>query len=143
MKFNIVGHTGAGKTLLINKLSNLYPEHYFREVRDDDEIENNCDGVIALVNLMEGPMPGTRLGIEKCKKAKTKIVGFCLTHLDEFDGQTKYGPHIKELVEIEARELASAYGFDDDAIPSIRIALIDNNQEYFKDFLENVFNYMK
>jgi translation elongation factor EF-Tu-like GTPase len=143
MKFNIVGHSGTGKTLLTNKLSNLYPEHYFREVGVADEVENDCDGVIVLVNLTDGPMPGTRLGIEKCKKAKVKIVGFCFTHLDEFDAQTKYGPHIKELVEIEARELASTYGFDNDEIPSIRLTLLDNSKKYIQSFMENVFNYVR
>ena len=142
MKINLVGHSESGKTCLENKLTKLYPEHQFKEVKDNDEIENSCDGVIVLVNLMDGPMPGTRLGIEKCKRAKVRIAAFCFTHLDEFDAHTQYSQYFKELVEIEARELASTYGFDDDAIPSTRIALVDNSEESIKNFVGNMLQYL-
>lgn len=137
------GQIEAGSEELAELAANLFPMYRFTaasyEEGQSSQGLSTSDAVVIAVNLMEGPMPGTRAAISDCRKQNKPVVGFCLTREDQFDAQTGYGPHIKELVGIEARELASTYGFSDDAIPSQRIAI--NNRESLITYLEKVLGY--
>ncbi len=146
MLIGIAGHTGSGNTILAQRLSGLFPYHDFIDVsysEAEKHIESIeiCDGVIIAVHLLEGPMPGTRAAISDCRSSNRKIIGFCMTHLDVFDKQSTYGPHIKELVEVEMRELASCYGYLDDKIPAVKVGVVAGYNEPLKVFFHNVLTY--
>ncbi|MGI6704961.1 MAG: hypothetical protein ACOX6S_01425 [Clostridia bacterium] len=146
MLIGIAGHTGTGNTSLAQRLSRLFPHYGFIDLSYSEAEQHidpmeTCDGVIITVNPLEGPMPGTKAAISDCKSSNRKIIGFCMTHLDVFDKQSKYGPHIKELVEVEARELASCYEYLDDKIPAVKIGLVTGCDEALKDFFHNVLTY--
>lgn len=147
MKICICGFKGTGNTNLAQRLGKLYSEHSFEDVSyfdlgEHSDILEGCDSVIVTASLLDGPMPGTRAAIADSKKCGKNIVGFCFTHLDEFDKQTKVGPHIKELIEFECRELASEYGYDDDNISSVKVALAPGCDAQLKDFFQRVLHYI-
>lgn len=144
MKIIIAGHSGAGCDNLALRLGRLFPEHNFQKAGFSGEVgalPGGFDGAILAVNLMDGPMPGTRGAVSALKSTGLPLFGFALTHLDEFDAQSKFGPHIKELVGIEARELASAYGFLDDGIPMRMLALIPGCEDDLTGFFNDVLKY--
>ena len=148
MHFCIIGQTEAGNDILANWLSSQYPDHLFISISYNSLGEthpelSDSDSVIVTVNLLEGPMPGTRAAFEDCRKLNKSVSGFCLTREDEFNAQTTYGPHIKELVEIETRELASIYGYSDDLIPSSRIPILTIDPSAINNFQNAVLNYIE
>lgn len=143
MLFCIAGQKEAGSTILAQKLSKMYSEYRFMNLEDYKGKIEECTGVIIVVNLMDGPMPGTRAAISDCKNSSAKIIGFCFTHLDEFEVKYKLKAHLKECVEIETRELASSYEYNDIKIPAIRISLVDDCENKIKEFFDSVLGYSK
>ena len=146
MTYAIAGNVDAGGTNLALRLSKLFPDHTFTRLvyeagEEKDEALSACDGVLIAVNLLEGPMPGTRAAVSDCRRAGKDIIGFVLTHEDDFDHQKKVPAHFKEQVEIDARELASIYGFTDDVIPSCRVALVPGCDGELSDFFEKAEHY--
>ena len=137
MHFIIAGQSGAGSSSLalhLDRLNTLpayacgeeirYTALSFGDVTEDETPLAGCDGVILVVNLLEGPMPGTRETIRRAFLGKIPVAGICLTHLDRFLEQTEIKPAIRELVGWETRELLSLYGYTDDGIPMAEMALI-------------------
>ena len=107
MTYAIAGNVDAGGTNLAQRLSKLFPDHTFTRLvyeagEEKDEALSACDGVLIAVNLLEGPMPGTRAAVSDCRRAGKDIIGFVLTHEDDFDHQKKVPAHFKEQVEIDA-----------------------------------------
>jgi len=147
MTYAIAGNKDSGGINLSQRLSRLFPAHRFPrlayEAKGEEKQEelSICDGVIITVNLLEGPMPGTRAAVSDCQRAGKPVIGFALTHLDDFDSQNKCPAYFKELVEIEIRELASVYGFTDDVIPARRFALVPGCEVELSDFFEKAENY--
>ena len=131
MKILCVGQTGSGTSSLALRLSRCAPEHEFIPTDFSDYPEAKeipeSDGAILVVNLMDGPMPGTRSAIKAMMENKIPALGIALTHNDVFDAQTKYKPNIKELVLYETRELMSEYGYTDEKTPAANLALTTGN----------------
>ena len=126
MTYAIAGNVDAGGTNLAQRLSKLFPDHTFTRLvyeagEEKDEALSACDGVLIAVSLLEGPMPGTRAAV--------------------FDHQKKVPAHFKELVEIDARELASVYGFTDDNIPACRLALVPGCDDELSAFFKRAEKY--
>lgn len=147
MTYAIAGNKDAGGTNLAQRLSKLFPGHTFTRLvyesigEEKSEELSACDGVLIAVNLLEGPMPGTKAAVSDCRRAGKNIIGFALTHLDDFDSRQEYHASFKELVEIDARELASIYGFTDDNIPACRMALVPGCDDELSAFFKRVEKY--
>jgi elongation factor Tu len=73
------------------------------------------DGAILVVGASDGPMPQTREHILLAKQVNVPAMVVFMNKVDQVDD-----PELLELVELELRELLSAYDFPGDEIPIIR-----------------------
>jgi len=73
------------------------------------------DGAILVVAASDGPMPQTREHILLAKQVNVPAIVVFLNKVDQVDD-----PELLELVELELRELLSAYDFPGDDIPIIK-----------------------
>src|ERR671921_1059199 len=73
------------------------------------------DGAILVVSAMDGPMPQTREHILLARQVNVPYVVVFLNKCDMVED-----PELLDLVELEVRELLSAYGFAGDEAPVIR-----------------------
>ena len=73
------------------------------------------DGAILVVSAPDGPMPQTREHILLARQVEVPSIVVFLNKVDMMDD-----PELLELVELEVRELLSAYQFPGDEIPIIR-----------------------
>ena len=73
------------------------------------------DGAILVVNAADGPMPQTREHILLARQVGVPAIVVYLNKVDQVDDD-----ELLELVEMEVRELLSAYGFPGDDIPVVR-----------------------
>ena len=73
------------------------------------------DGAILVVAASDGPMPQTREHILLAKQVNVPSLVVFLNKVDQVDD-----PELLELVELELRELLSAYDFPGDEIPIIK-----------------------
>ena len=73
------------------------------------------DGAILVVSAADGPMPQTREHILLARQVNVPYIVVFLNKVDMVDD-----PELLELVELEVRELLSAYEFPGDDIPVIR-----------------------
>lgn len=152
MRFIIAGQTGVGTSELVLRLAKLteteentleYTALAFDDITEEDTALPECDGVIVAVNLLEGPMPGTREVIRRAKRGQIPVVGIALTHLDQFLAQTQIRHSIRELVGWETRELLSLYGYTDDAIPLSELGLVSGCEDSVAAFRDAVLAYVK
>ncbi|MDP1809631.1 MAG: elongation factor Tu [Actinomycetota bacterium] len=72
------------------------------------------DGAILVVSAADGPMPQTREHIVLARQVGVPYIVVFLNKVDQVDD-----PELLELVELEVRELLSAYEFPGDDIPII------------------------
>ena len=72
------------------------------------------DGAILVVNAADGPMPQTREHILLARQVGVPAIVVFLNKVDQVDDE-----ELLELVELEVRELLSAYDFPGDDIPII------------------------
>jgi len=72
------------------------------------------DGAILVVSAADGPMPQTREHILLARQVGVPAIVVYLNKVDQVDD-----PELLELVELEVRELLSAYDFPGDEIPII------------------------
>src|SRR5215213_7990178 len=72
------------------------------------------DGAILVVSAADGPMPQTREHILLARQVGVPKIVVFLNKIDMLDD-----PELKELVELEVRELLKEYGFPGDKIPII------------------------
>ena len=72
------------------------------------------DGAILVVSAPDGPMPQTREHILLARQVEVPSMVVFLNKVDAMDDE-----ELLELVELEVRELLSAYGFPGDEIPII------------------------
>ena len=82
------------------------------------------DGAILVVSAADGPMPQTREHILLARQVNVPYIVVFLNKVDMVDDE-----ELLELVELEVRELLSAYGFPGDDLPVIRgsaLAALDN-----------------
>ncbi len=86
------------------------------------------DGAILVVSAADGPMPQTREHILLARQVGVPAIVVYLNKVDQVDD-----PELLELVELELRELLSAYDFPGDDIPIVQgsalAALEDGNTE--------------
>jgi elongation factor Tu len=73
------------------------------------------DGAILVVAASDGPMPQTREHILLAKQVNVPAMVVFMNKVDQVDD-----PELLELVELELRELLSAYDFPGDEIPIVR-----------------------
>jgi len=73
------------------------------------------DGAILVVSAADGPMPQTREHILLARQVNVPAVVVFMNKVDQVDD-----PEILDLVELEIRELLTAYKFPGDDIPIIR-----------------------
>ena len=73
------------------------------------------DGTVLVVSAADGPMPQTREHVLLARQVNVPYIVVFLNKVDQVDD-----PEILELVELEVRELLSAYEFPGDDIPVVR-----------------------
>jgi elongation factor Tu len=73
------------------------------------------DGAVLLLSAVDGPMPQTREHILLARQVGVPKLVVFLNKCDLVDD-----PELIDLVELEARELLTKYGFDGDATPVVR-----------------------
>ncbi|EZQ16199.1 elongation factor Tu [Aquamicrobium defluvii] len=95
------------------------------------------DGAILVVSAADGPMPQTREHILLARQVGVPAIVVFLNKVDQVDD-----PELLELVELEVRELLSAYEFPGDDIPivpgSALAALEDSNKELGEDAIRKL-----
>src|SRR5881394_3297805 len=77
------------------------------------------DGAILVVSAADGPMPQTREHILLARQVGVPYVVVALNKVDAVDD-----PELLDLVELEVRELLSAYEFPGDDIPVIKCSAL-------------------
>ena len=77
------------------------------------------DGAILVVSAADGPMPQTREHILLARQVGVPAIVVALNKVDMVDD-----PELLDLVELEVRELLSAYEFPGDDIPVMRISAL-------------------
>ena len=77
------------------------------------------DGAILVVAATDGPMPQTREHILLARQVGVPAMVVALNKVDAVDD-----PELLELVELEVRELLSAYEFPGDDIPVIKVSAL-------------------
>jgi elongation factor Tu len=73
------------------------------------------DGAVLLISAADGPMPQTREHILLARQVGVPDLVVFLNKCDLVDD-----PDLLDLVELETRELLSAYGFEGDRVPVVR-----------------------
>ncbi len=90
------------------------------------------DGAILVVSAEDGPMPQTREHLDLARKKGLKSIVVYLNKIDKVADA-----ELLQLVELEIKELAAAYGFKDEGITLIRgsalMALNETNDEIGKE----------
>ncbi|PCJ26955.1 MAG: elongation factor Tu [Rickettsiales bacterium] len=99
------------------------------------------DGAILVVSAADGPMPQTREHILLAKQVGIEHMVVFLNKVDQVDDE-----ELLELVEMEVRELLSAYKFPGDDIPIIRGSALrvleDKETECIDKLMEAVDSYI-
>ena len=86
------------------------------------------DGAILVVSAPDGPMPQTREHILLARQVEVPSMVVFLNKVDVMDDE-----ELLELVELEVRELLSAYGFPGDEIPVVRGSALGALESASKD----------
>jgi elongation factor Tu len=92
------------------------------------------DGAILVVAGDDGPMPQTKEHVLLARQVGVPFIVVALNKADLVDDE-----EILELVELEVRELLSAYEFDGDNLPIVRVSALkalDGDVEWSKAILE-------
>ena len=96
------------------------------------------DGAILVVSAPDGPMPQTREHILLARQVQVPSIVVALNKVDAMDD-----PELLDLVELELRELLSAYDFPGDDIPIVRVSALkaledegDPDSEWTHNILE-------
>jgi elongation factor Tu len=92
------------------------------------------DGAILVVAATDGPMPQTREHILLARQVGVPAMVVALNKVDAVDD-----PELLELVELEVRELLSAYEFPGDDIPVIKVSALkalEGDEVWEKNIIE-------
>ena len=92
------------------------------------------DGAILVVAATDGPMPQTKEHVLLARQVGVPCIVVALNKADMVDDE-----EIMELVEMEVRELLSAYEFDGDNLPIVRtsaLKALEGDEEWGKTVLE-------
>ncbi|PKK87228.1 MAG: elongation factor Tu [Candidatus Wallbacteria bacterium HGW-Wallbacteria-1] len=96
------------------------------------------DGAILVVSAPDGPMPQTREHIILARQVQVPYIVVFLNKVDMMDDE-----ELLELVEMEVRELLSAYEFPGDDIPIIRGSALKALQDPEGEWGEKIMELMK
>jgi elongation factor Tu len=77
------------------------------------------DGAILVVSAADGPMPQTREHVLLARQVNVPYIVVALNKVDMVDD-----PELLDLVELEVRELLSAYEFPGDEVPVVRLSAL-------------------
>ncbi len=77
------------------------------------------DGAILVVSAADGPMPQTREHVLLARQVNVPYIVVALNKVDMVDD-----PELLDLVELEVRELLSAYEFPGDEVPVVRVSAL-------------------
>jgi elongation factor Tu len=77
------------------------------------------DGAILVVSAADGPMPQTREHVLLARQVNVPYIVVALNKVDMVDD-----PELLDLVELEVRELLTAYEFPGDDVPVIRLSAL-------------------
>ena len=89
-----------------------------------ERVLSMVDGVLLLVDAVEGPMPQTREHILLARQVGVPALVVYMNKVDQVDD-----PELLELVEMEIRDLLKSYDFPGDEIPIIKgsaLAVLEN-----------------
>ena len=92
------------------------------------------DGAILVVAATDGPMPQTREHILLARQVGVPAMVVALNKVDAVDD-----PELLELVELEVRELLSAYEFPGDDIPVVKVSALkalEGDENWEKSIIE-------
>ena len=92
------------------------------------------DGAILVVAATDGPMPQTREHILLARQVGVPAMVVALNKVDAVDD-----PELLELVELEVRELLSAYDFPGDDIPVVKVSALkalEGDENWEKSIIE-------
>src|SRR6478672_4103325 len=92
------------------------------------------DGAILVVAATDGPMPQTREHILLARQVGVPAMVVALNKVDMVDD-----PELLELVELEVRELLSAYEFPGDDIPVVKVSALkalEGDENWEKSIIE-------
>src|SRR6201991_789802 len=92
------------------------------------------DGAILVVAATDGPMPQTREHILLARQVGVPAMVVALNKVDAVDD-----PELLELVELEVRELLSAYEFPGDDIPVVKVSALkalEGDEQWEKTVIE-------
>jgi len=92
------------------------------------------DGAILVVAATDGPMPQTREHILLARQVGVPSIVVALNKVDAVDD-----PELLELVELEVRELLSAYEFPGDDIPVVKVSALkalEGDENWEKNIIE-------
>ena len=92
------------------------------------------DGAILVVAATDGPMPQTREHILLARQVGVPAMVVALNKVDAVDD-----PELLELVELEVRELLSAYEFPGDDIPVVKVSALkalEGDEQWEKSVIE-------
>src|SRR5258707_528895 len=92
------------------------------------------DGAILVVAATDGPMPQTREHILLARQVGVPSIVVALNKVDAVDD-----PELLELVELEVRELLSAYEFPGDDIPVVKLSALkalEGDENWEKSIIE-------
>jgi elongation factor Tu len=79
-------------------------------------VKNMITGAVLVVSALDGVMPQTREHVVLARQVGVSHVVVALTKADAADEE------IAELVELEVRDLLSAYGYPGDQVPVVRVS---------------------
>src|SRR5262250_152157 len=77
------------------------------------------DGAVLVVSATDGPMPQTREHVVLARQVGVPAIVVALNKVDMVDDE-----ELLDLVELEVRELLSAYEFPGDEIPVVRVSAL-------------------
>src|SRR5213595_2008150 len=77
------------------------------------------DGAILVVSAADGPMPQTREHVLLARQVNVPYIVVALNKVDMVDDE-----ELLDLVELEVRELLSAYEFPGDEVPVVRVSAL-------------------
>src|SRR5205823_12028020 len=92
------------------------------------------DGAILVVAATDGPMPQTREHILLARQVGVPSIVVALNKVDAVDD-----PELLDLVELEVRELLSAYEFPGDDIPVVKVSALkalEGDENWEKSIIE-------
>jgi elongation factor Tu len=101
------------------------------------------DGAILVVSAADGPMPQTREHVLLARQVNVPYIVVALNKVDMVDDE-----ELLDLVELEVRELLSAYEFPGDEVPVVRVSALkalegdDASKQQILDLMSAVDQYI-